>query len=166
MKYRTLAVNGFLQMKVSEIEREQLLRLKMDLEPCELEKFDSDETMYSLLKNMVVHRSSTRNTQVPFTWANPVETGDLTSAPIISLRNPPLYLNVYARWAFMAYEVTNVQIELCGNGIALWQGGHILENCAVEIVEREVQLDFSRWPFLFDRYPKLFPIKLGVNDHD
>ena len=54
----------------------------------------------------------------PLEWISPEETGDLTSAPMLGLRNDEG--EVTARWAFMDYQVRSFLTDLVEDGRAIF----------------------------------------------
>ena len=72
----------------------------------ELEDLRSDSQMIEFLEDF------TCNSELD--WVDAQETGDLTDAPMLGIRNQDG--EVVARWAFMDYQVTSVLDELNEKG--------------------------------------------------
>lgn len=78
----------------------------------ENEDFDSDAFMCEFLEPL------TCNSELD--WIGPEETGDLTDAPILGIRDADNYETIVDRWAFMSYETISVQQALLDNGQAIF----------------------------------------------
>jgi hypothetical protein len=56
-------------------------------------------------------------------WIQPVETGDLTDAPMIGIRDENE--QVIERYAFMSYAVRSFLDDLADKGECRWEGGNL-----------------------------------------
>ena len=72
------------------------------------EDFDSDDFMIDFLEPLTCNSD--------LDWISPEETGDLTDAPMLGIRDEED--NVVDRWAFMSYETRSVQQTLLTFGTA------------------------------------------------
>lgn len=75
--------------------------------------FSSDDNLYQLFDWL------TCNSEYEF--VQPEETGDLTSAPLLGIRNEQG--NIVQRWGFMAYELRSPQDDLADAGRCEFVGG-------------------------------------------
>lgn len=126
MRYFT-DTRGRLVFTISKEEQHRLFRFSL-----QEGGFDSDDTMKTLFDPML--------TDNHFDWIEPVETGDLTSAPMLGLRddeNSP-----YARWAFMDYQIISPQRQLMENGRCEWLGGDIREHHHIQLSPKICILNF------------------------
>lgn len=71
--------------------------------------FGCDDVMNEVFEHLLCNSE--------LSWADAMETGDLTAAPMLALRDQNY--NVLDRWAFMDYQITSPQQRLleCGRCI-------------------------------------------------
>lgn len=95
-----LNTNGSLVITVGKAERKELKEAMAG------STFREEDTLEHLIANSDLD------------WIDPAETGDLTSAPMLGIRNEKE--EVVARWAFMDYQVRSFVEDLVNHGRAVF----------------------------------------------
>lgn len=98
-----LNTNGVLTLTVTDAERAELKEMSNEYSSTSAMEYD---VLDSMLCNSML------------TWVDPAETGDLTSAPMLGLRNEKG--EVMARWAFMDYQIRSFVDDLIDKGKAVF----------------------------------------------
>ena len=97
-----------IQYKISEDRKRLTLSIDQPaadallLDMLEADNSDSDEFAYQVLEPLICNSE--------LEWVDPVETGDLTEAPMLGIRDEND--EVLERWAFMDYQVRSLVREL------------------------------------------------------
>jgi hypothetical protein len=80
-----------------------------------LEDIHSDDAMVTYLAIFIAHTD--------LSWIRPEETGDLTDAPMLGIRQGPAgRMKITHRWAFMEYQVVSLLESLRDKGEAILIG--------------------------------------------
>lgn len=106
MKYKISDDRKTLTVTVDAGERKLLRKLTKET------GIQSDEAMLDWFAVLI--------SNADLEWINPSETGDLTSAPMLGIRNDQQPPEVIERWAFMDYQVRSVLEDLRDKGNAVF----------------------------------------------
>lgn len=130
MKYEISEDRQKLTLTVTAGEQEMLCELPEEGDG----NIHSDDTMYEWFEWLIANSE--------LTWINPEETGDLTSAPMLGIlgeeqvfrdadspvphrvTGPNFIQEIKGRWAWMAYQVQSLLVELRDKGKAELIGGY------------------------------------------
>ncbi len=110
MKFTISKDRTRLTITADEIERKHLRELPAD---GHRDAICTDSAMVDWLENLVCNSE--------LDWIRPEETGDLTSAPMLGIRDAAD--QVIERWAFMDYQVRSVLEDLRDKGEVIFIGG-------------------------------------------
>lgn len=102
-----------LVLEVDASAQAELQNLRAELNADGSDAFSSDDNLHELLEWL------TCNSEYDF--VQPEETGDLTSAPLLGVRDKQG--NVIERWGFMDYQLRSVQDVLTDVGMCEFVGG-------------------------------------------
>lgn len=108
MKYSISPDRTRLTITVDDAERAELRNT---------EAIEYDDTMTDFFERL------TANSELD--WINPAETGDLTDAPMLGIRDydGQAAFPVLERWAWMDYQVQSLLVQLRDHGNAVLVGG-------------------------------------------
>ena len=94
-----------------------LQSLRVELNADGSDAFSSDENLHDVFEWLACNSE--------YEFVSPAETGDLTSAPLLGIRDEQG--KVIKRWGFMQYEVHSPQDQLADTGRCEFVGGDVAE---------------------------------------
>jgi hypothetical protein len=111
MTYEITETRTKLKIIIGHDEVQYLRRMKKDLELCD-DHFATTMQECDFLEPLVCNSE--------LDWIDPTETGDLTEAPMLGIRDEEG--KVIERWAYMDYQVRSFLSDLADNGYAVFTG--------------------------------------------
>lgn len=90
----------------------ELCRLRAELNADGSDAFSSDDSLHEVLEWLMCNSE--------YEFVQPEETGDLTSAPLLGIRDEQG--NIVQRWGFMDYQLRSPQDDLADSGGCLFVG--------------------------------------------